>query len=86
VFFREEIYNGPYLEQAADLIAVPHRGYDLKGKAAPANFIEEGFIQGMHTFDDAFIYLKNNDYGLDITDIEEIRDVNPLILKYFLEN
>ena len=85
VFFREEIYNGPYLEQAADLIAVPHRGYDLKGKAAPANFIEEGFIQGMHTFDDAFIYLKNNDYGLDITDIEEIRDVNPLILKYFLE-
>jgi len=48
--------------------------------------IEEGFIQGMHTFDDAFIYLKNNDYGLDITDIEEIRDVNPLILKYFLEN
>ncbi len=83
VYFREEIYNGPYLEKAADIIAVPERGYDLKGKAAPDNFMEKGFIQGMHTYDDAFIYLKDNEAGLKLDDVTEIRDVNSLILRYF---
>ena len=86
VFFREEIYNGPYLEQAADLIAVPKRGYDLKAKADPENFMKKGFIQGMHTYDDAFIYLKDNNQKLNLQEVKNIQDVHPLILKYFLES
>ena len=47
--------------------------------------MEKGFIQGMHTYDDAFVYLKDNESGLNLENVEEIRDLNPLILKYFLE-
>ncbi|MGM0410702.1 MAG: alkaline phosphatase family protein, partial [Bacillota bacterium] len=83
VYFREEIYNGPYLEQAADLIAIPNRGYDLKGKAAPEKFFEKNLIQGMHTFDDAFVYLKDNEQDLNLDDVKSIRDINPIILDYF---
>lgn len=83
VHFREEIYNGPYLEQAADIIVLPHRGYDLKGRAAPDKFLEEGFIQGMHTYDDAFIYLEDSKDDINLVDIDGIQDVNSLILKYF---
>lgn len=32
VYKREELYEGPYFARAADLIAHPHRGYDLKAK------------------------------------------------------
>lgn len=55
VFFREEIYSGPYVENAPDLIAVPFNGYEIKGDIDKANFTGKGFNQGMHTFDDAFI-------------------------------
>ena len=30
VIKREDIYHGPYLSRAADLVAVPKDGYDLK--------------------------------------------------------
>ncbi len=83
VYFREEIYNGPYLEQAADLIAVPNRGYDLKAKAAPDQLFEKNLIQGMHTFDDAFVYLRDNEEGLNLDKVDSIRDINPIILDYF---
>ena len=86
VFYREEIYQGPYLDQAADLIAIPHEGYDLKGKADQDSLLEDGFIQGMHTYDDAFIYVKDNQQERlsdNFRGITDIKDVNKLILNYF---
>lgn len=71
VYRREEIYQGHYLENAADLIAVPFDGYDLKGALAKDTLTERTPIVGMHTFDDAFLYLKGeeqNREGIAITD------------------
>ncbi len=82
VFFREEIYNGPYLEQAADIIAVPYDGFDLKGAARSDRFLDKGFIQGMHTYDDAFIYLRGRNENR-LTDVVSIKDVKDVILKIF---
>jgi len=58
VYRREEIYDGPYLEEAADLIAVPKTGYDLKGKVSVQELTGRGRIVGMHTYDDAFLFVK----------------------------
>ena len=58
VYRREEIYDGPYLEEAADLIAVPKTGYDLKGKVSVQELTGRGKIVGMHTYDDAFLFVK----------------------------
>ena len=49
VFFREEIYEGPYLEDAADIIAHPARGYDLKGKVDTNSAFDSSALNGMHT-------------------------------------
>ncbi len=75
VFFREEIYEGPYIENAADIIAHPVKGYDLKGKVDASNIFESSILNGMHTHDDAFICGR----GYDLTSVSSIQDVYSLI-------
>ncbi len=58
VFKREELYHGPYLEQAADLILAPYDGYDPKGPLYKETLTYKGDeLVGMHTFDDAQLYV-----------------------------
>jgi len=69
VVMREEIYHGPYFDQAADLVAVPRDGYDLKGDIGQTSLTGRSALTGMHTYDDAFFYLKNrkvSETGFDI--------------------
>lgn len=57
-FRREELYHGPYLEQAADLILAPYDGYDPKGSLYRETLTSKGDeLVGMHTYDDAMFYL-----------------------------
>jgi predicted AlkP superfamily phosphohydrolase/phosphomutase len=79
VLRREEIYHGPLLSQAADLILVPKNGYDLKGPLGkPALTFKGSELVGMHTYDDAMLYIQGQpilpgDWG--------VIDVMPTILK-----
>ena len=60
VIRREEIYSGPGLERAADLILVPRYGYDLKGAFGRPTLTFKGeALVGMHTYDDAMIAVRN---------------------------
>ncbi len=60
VWRREEIYAGPQLSRAADLIAVPHRGFDLKARLSATELFTKTRLQGMHTFDDAFLFVRGH--------------------------
>lgn len=51
------IYSGQHVESGPDLIAVPNRGYDLKGRMSGQVFAEAGLLSGMHTHDDAFVFI-----------------------------
>ena len=55
---REEIYEGPHIDKAADLIAIPVDGYDLKGNVDKDSLFGRSQLTGMHTYDDAFLYIK----------------------------
>jgi predicted AlkP superfamily phosphohydrolase/phosphomutase len=57
-FKREELYHGPYFEQAADLILAPYDGYDPKGALYKEALTYKGDeLVGMHTYDDAMLYV-----------------------------
>lgn len=60
VYRREEIYSGPRLARAADLIAVPHKGFDLKARLGATQLFTKSRLQGMHTFDDAFLFVRGH--------------------------
>jgi len=77
VFFREEIYEGDYLKDAADIIAHPARGYDLKAKIEGNDIFDCSALKGMHTYDDAFILGVN----FDLDPAASIQDIKKIILR-----
>ena len=79
VYRREELYHGPYLEQAADLILAPVDGYDPKGALWRPHFThKDQAMVGMHTYDDAFLCVVG--HALPAEDLS-ILDVMPTVLQ-----
>jgi len=58
VFTRDQIYQGPNFEQAADLVINPVNGYDPKGAFGKKTLTGKGPIVGMHTYDDALLFVR----------------------------
>jgi predicted AlkP superfamily phosphohydrolase/phosphomutase len=56
VFAREEAFHGPLLDQSPDLVAISHDGFDLKGTTRGHEVLAPTHFQGMHTWDDAFVW------------------------------
>jgi len=76
VFKREDIYSGEQLEDAADLFAIPHDGFDLKADARKETLVEHSALVGMHTYDDASILIRGS--GAIRQDVEII-DLLPTV-------
>ncbi|NOZ07168.1 MAG: hypothetical protein GXP41_12605 [Chloroflexi bacterium] len=79
VYRREEIYDGPYLNQAADLIIAPMDGYDPKGRLYSETLLRtDPVMVGMHTYDDAFLYVGGRQVARQPVGI---MDVMPTVLQ-----
>ena len=72
VFFKEEIYSGPYLDKAPDLVILSNHGFDLKGSVQKETIFGRSKLQGMHTYDDAFFF---NDRGEKCENIFEVKEI-----------
>ena len=69
---REEIYHGKYFDRSPDLVIEPKHGYDLKGAIYKEALLSKGNFSGMHTYDDAFVYINHNNiikHPIEITDV-----------------
>lgn len=65
---REEIYSGPYLALAPDIVVMPRPGYDIKASINAATLCHNDIFTGTHTFDDAFLLI-----GDKVTDANSIK-------------
>lgn len=79
VLKREEVYEGQNFQAAADLIAVPHDGFDLKGNVNKEVFGEKGPLVGMHTYEDSLLYVRNRTLSRGHNEIW-VGDLAPTIL------
>jgi predicted AlkP superfamily phosphohydrolase/phosphomutase len=77
VFARDEIYHGPQVETAPDLVLDFADGYDPKGALTRTEVFGRSVLTGMHTFADALFFV--NRQGVP-TDGLEIVDLAPTIL------
>jgi hypothetical protein len=75
---REELYSGPALIMAPDLLAVPRNGYDLKAGFDKHELTGKGALVGMHTYDDALLYVSGQD---GLKGEPQVADAMPTILK-----
>jgi len=72
VFMREAIYKGNYLKRAADIIVIPKNGYDFKGNLTADELASKSELTGMHTYDDAMLYIEDTDLAegeIEIIDV-----------------
>lgn len=73
VFDAEEIYSGPCVADGPDLIVLAERGFDMKGSIKKKEIFSPSSLQGMHTWDDAFFWSREeHNKDLSISDLAKI--------------
>jgi predicted AlkP superfamily phosphohydrolase/phosphomutase len=73
VYRPEEIYSGPELKTAPDLVLLSNHGYDLKGSPSKSEIFGNSDLTGMHTYDDAFFWARECAMEkVKITDLAQI--------------
>jgi len=61
VYRKEEIYKGPLLDRAPDLVLTSNTGFDLKARLQAETLTETTIFTGKHTRNDAFLIVKSPD-------------------------
>jgi predicted AlkP superfamily phosphohydrolase/phosphomutase len=71
IFARDELYHGPALESAPDLVIHFNDGYDPKGALSKTEVFGRSALTGMHTYADSLFFLNRPGVptGLDIIDV-----------------
>jgi len=72
IYRNEEVFHGPYAEQGPDLVLLANRGFDLKGAVAVEGVFGRRAFAGMHTQDDAFVFLNATEGLVEPFHIEKI--------------
>ncbi len=55
IFTGRTAYSGPEAANGPDLLLVPEPGFDLKGRVGAVDVVVPRRLQGMHTWEDAFV-------------------------------
>jgi predicted AlkP superfamily phosphohydrolase/phosphomutase len=75
---KEEAFRGDHDDIAPDLVAIPNNGFDLKaGFTGHEDVFAEGPRNGMHSFDNASLFIDTPDANIEDSDL---LDIAPTIL------
>lgn len=71
---REEAFRGDHIDIAPDLVVIPNDGFDLKAKfkSHEDGVFSTGPRNGMHSFDNATLYVDNQDATIEEADLLDI--------------
>ena len=58
IFRKEELYRGPYTDQAPDIVLIPNKGFNLKAGIKANELYEKSIFTGKHTQHDAFLLIN----------------------------
>jgi len=70
VFTKEAIFDGPYSSEAPELVALPEDGFSFKTGLFSKDLATVDRLQGRHTEDDAFLYLRGAEDLDEFTHLE----------------
>ena len=83
VYRRDDIYTGPHRELGPDIVLEPKWGYDFKGAVNKEELTGRTALCGMHTYEDAHLYVRGRELGMPGSGPEglpAIQDVVPTML------
>jgi predicted AlkP superfamily phosphohydrolase/phosphomutase len=78
IFRKEEIYSGPYVHKAADLVLMPAPGFSLRGTLGRDEVFGMDIFTGKHRFDNA-IFGVQSDFLEGMPNPESVQDVRKII-------
>lgn len=76
-YFHEDLYKGSCLENAPDIVLLPHDGFDLKGSPAKKELTGNSHLTGGHTRENATFFINRN---MNYPGIINIADVGATVL------
>lgn len=76
---KQDVYAGPYLDQAPDLILIAEKGFNLKGSMASTKIAGKGPFTGKHTYPDAFLLVGDADVFSDFPSQPTVTDAGKFI-------
>jgi predicted AlkP superfamily phosphohydrolase/phosphomutase len=77
VFRKQELYSGPFMDSAPDLVCLPNSGFNLKAGFGADEVLSETSRTGMHTQHDAFLYVSKT---VDFKRKPTVLDIAPILL------
>ncbi|MCP4154793.1 MAG: hypothetical protein GY757_44135 [bacterium] len=80
VFYKEDLYNGPFLNNAPDLVLLSNYGFDLKAGIKKETLYGRSHFQGMHTYDNAMLL---DAHGFDLEEHPIIYDIGKNVKEFF---
>jgi predicted AlkP superfamily phosphohydrolase/phosphomutase len=69
----EDIYSGPHVEAAPDLVLMPASGFSIHSNTVPKPIFEEDRLEGKHT-PEAFLYVQGED-GRVVPEDPSVEDI-----------
>lgn len=81
VYRGEDIYSGPYVKDAPDLVLIPESGYSLSGRLDVDSIFDRDSLSGTHNYD-AFLYVNGDlppDVDNDNLSVEDVLKVCGLV-------
>ena len=79
IFRKQDIYAGPYVDDAPDLVLIAEEGFNLKGAMTSQKLAGKGPFTGKHTYHDAFLLINNTNIVPDFDDQPSVIDAGRLI-------
>lgn len=72
---KEEIYHGPFLPHAPDMILLANKGFNLRGSLCPSELWGKGTLTGKHTQHDAFLLVGGSFDRISVSDEPCVTDI-----------
>jgi len=79
IYRKHDIYSGPFLDHAPDLVLVGAPHFDLKAKLKVTQVADKGIFSGKHTQDSAFLLVRNNCGREAVSDNPHVCNVKNII-------
>ena len=79
IYKSSEVYCGPYIDGAAELILIAEKGFNLKGSMASPQLTANGPFTGKHTYHDAFLLVNDKSVVPEFADGPSVIDAGKLI-------
>jgi predicted AlkP superfamily phosphohydrolase/phosphomutase len=72
IFTGRELFSGPEADRGPDLVIDSHWGYDVKGFHGRDGLTGKGPINGMHTFEDAMLFIRGESVAAEQRSVVDV--------------